>query len=124
MEYGRLIDPLEFPGSDIAKVGIVALGLTVGVLVSLAEMAAAGFLAMQRISRQEFGELEEVGHAAGVLEVLIERLAAPGNFHVPPKLIAQLTHAFDCRLEPRFVARHAAALPHRPPQIAVNAVDR
>src|SRR5580698_2481312 len=123
VEHRRLVDSLVLPGADVAKVLVVALGLAFGSLIFLAEMTAARFLAMQRVGHQELRELEEVGHAAGVLEVLVERFARAGDLDVPPEFLAELADAVDRGLEPGLVAGHAAAFPHRAAQVAVNAVD-
>src|SRR5215831_7873361 len=65
---------LEFPCGDVRKVGVVAQGLTIGRLVLLAEMTAAGFVAVQRISTHQFAKFEKIGHAAGFLERLVKLL--------------------------------------------------
>jgi hypothetical protein len=44
--------------------------------VLLAEVAAAGLLAVERVAAHQLAELEEVGHAAGLLERLVQLGAA------------------------------------------------
>ena len=72
VQFGLLARALEFPGRGVAEVLVVALGLAVVVLVLDAEVAAAGFLAVQGVLGQQFAEFEEVGDAAGVFELLVE----------------------------------------------------
>ena len=48
----------------------------------------------------QLAELEEVGHAAGLLEALVELVAAAEHVHVLPELLAQLGDALraaSCR---------------------------
>ena len=59
------------PRCDVAEVFVVALGLAIGSLVLLAEMAAAGFVAFQRVDAQQLAEFEKVRDAAGFFEALI-----------------------------------------------------
>ena len=44
----------------------------------------------ERVEREQFGELEVVGHAAGVLEALVEVVRRARHRHVLPELLAQL----------------------------------
>src|SRR5690606_14149623 len=64
----RLVVALVLPHRDVGELLVVAEGLAVGGLVLLAEVAAAGLLARERVADHEFGELEEVGHTARALE--------------------------------------------------------
>src|SRR5258708_6901430 len=64
----RLVVALEFPGGHMRKVLIVALALAIGILVFLAKVAAAGFLAGECIAAHQFAELDEIGHAAGLFQ--------------------------------------------------------
>src|SRR5471032_838256 len=74
-----LAGALEFPGGDVAELLVVTLALAVGILVLLAEMAAATLLARERVEAHQLAEFEEVGHAAGLLERLVERVGAAGH---------------------------------------------
>ena len=67
-----LADALELPGRDVRVVLVVAERLALRRLALLAEVTTARFPAFERVEREEFGELEVVGDAAGVLEALIE----------------------------------------------------
>src|SRR5208282_49487 len=67
-ESGGATFSLVFPGGDVGVVGVVAHRLALGCLIPFAEVTTAGFLAVQRVQAHEFGEFEEVGHAAGSFE--------------------------------------------------------
>ena len=47
---------------------VVAQGFAVRRLVLLAEVPPAGFIAMQCVAAHQFGQLEEIGYAPGMLE--------------------------------------------------------
>ncbi len=68
---------------------VVARRLAFGRLILFAEVAAAAFVALQRVEAHQLGEFEEVGHAAGLLERLIELLAGAEHLDVAPELLAQ-----------------------------------
>ena len=52
-------------------------------------MAAAGLVALQRVEAHQLGELEEIGHAAGLFQRLVQFLARAEHLHVAPELLAQ-----------------------------------
>src|SRR5687767_10703147 len=87
---GSLLLALVLPSRDVLELLVVALGLAVGRLVLLAEVAAARLLARERVLREQLAELEEVGDAARALERLVEVLARAGHGHVLPELGADL----------------------------------
>src|SRR5512145_1043869 len=64
------------PRRDVAEALVVAQSLALLGLVLLAEVPAAGFLALEGVEAHQLAELEEVGHAAGHLERLVELSAA------------------------------------------------
>ena len=95
-----------------------------GRLVLDAEVAAAGLVALEGVEAHELAELEEVGHAAGVLERLVEllrrrrgRVTFFQNSSRRPGIFAERL------LEALLVARHAAVLPHDLAELAVEGVD-
>ena len=96
----------------MAEIGVVALALAVRVLVLLAEVAAAAFLAGKRVAAHQFAELEEVGHAAGLFEGLVERVGRAGHADVRPEFLAQRRDLLQRLFEPLLRARHAAEFPH------------
>src|SRR5262245_1101127 len=67
----RLTDSIEFPRRYVREVLVVAQRFAVGGLAFLAEMAAAGLRAMQRVEREQFAELEVVGDATRIVERLV-----------------------------------------------------
>ena len=71
VQLGGVAHAAEAPGGGIAVVLIVAESFAIGRLVFLAEVAASGFVALQGIQAHQLGELEEVGHAAGLFERLV-----------------------------------------------------
>jgi hypothetical protein len=64
-----LAGALVLPHGRVGEALVVALGLAVVHLVLLAEVAAAGLVAGEGVEAHELAELEEVGDAAGLLEV-------------------------------------------------------
>src|SRR5882672_363946 len=70
---------LVFPGGHVGELLVVAFALAVGPLVFLAEVAAGALLAGERIAAQQLAEVDEVGHAAGLLERLVERVGGAGH---------------------------------------------
>ncbi len=64
-------------------------------LIFLAEMAAAGFVAMQRVEAHQFAEFEEIRDAPGIFERLIHAIACRRARYVLPELLAQFRNAAD-----------------------------
>src|SRR5688572_30417142 len=91
---------------------VVAHGLAIGGLMLLAEMPAAGLVAIERVVTHELGELEEVGDASGLLEPGVELARAPGHIGALPELLAQVRDLGERVLEALGVAGHAAVVPH------------
>src|SRR2546426_12199208 len=89
VQHRRHPDARELPGGDVAEARVVALRLTLGRLMLLAEVAAAGLLAMQGVVAHQLGELQEVPHPARVLERLVEVLTRAAYVDVAPELLAQ-----------------------------------
>src|SRR5262245_7450217 len=83
-------------------------------------MAAARFLARQRVAAHELAQLEEVGDAAGHLERLVQLLAAAEHRDVLPELLAQRRDLPQGPLQTRRVPRHAALVPHDPAELTVE----
>ena len=67
----RFLRPVIFPSGDVTEVFIIALGFAFGGLKLLAEMAAAGFAAVQGIQTEQLGELHEIRHPPGIFEALV-----------------------------------------------------
>src|SRR5579883_1949852 len=68
-EGGRIIGAGVFPGGDVGEIGVVAEGFAFWGLVFLAEMAAAGFAAIERVQTHKFAEFEEIGDASDLGEI-------------------------------------------------------
>src|SRR5206468_249533 len=66
----RRADAGELPRRDIRVVRIVAERFAVRRLAFFAEVSAARFTAFEGIQREQFGELQVIGDAAGVFEAL------------------------------------------------------
>src|SRR3546814_11163408 len=80
----RIAAPL--PRGHVGEAVVVAQGLTFGGLALLAEVAAAGLLAGQRVAHHELAELEEVGAADGPPEALVPG-TVPADAEVLPELV-------------------------------------
>src|SRR5258708_5223730 len=63
-----------FPGGNVAEVLVVSKGFAVRSLVLLAEVGATRFTTLQRVETEQFAQLQEVGHTAGLLERLVDLL--------------------------------------------------
>src|SRR5205823_5621513 len=122
VQQRRLPDAGELPRGNIAEPLVVAPRLTLRRLILLPEVAAAGLVALQRVAAHELRELEEVGHAARLLERLVEILAPAADVDVVPELLAQHADLLDRVLQAGGVAGHAAAVPHEATQLAVERV--
>ena len=64
-------------------------------LVLLAEVPAAGLLAVQRVAAHQLRQLQEVGHAPGALQRLVQLGVAARHVHVAPELLAELRDPLD-----------------------------
>ena len=85
-------------------------------------MTAAAFFAVQGVEAEKFGELHEVGHASGFLELGIAGITAAGDDDIGAELFTQLGDAFESLREAGAVAGHAAFVPDEETQLAVEAV--
>ena len=123
-----------FPAGYISVIFVVTLGFThlaetvcligFGVLVFGPEVSSAGLLAVEGIDAHEFGEVDEVGDAAGFLEFGVESAdAAPGNADLVPELFADLRDLFAEPLQALLAALHSAVVPAEKSELAVEGVD-
>ncbi len=81
-------DAGEFPRGDVAEVLVVASGFALFGLILLPEVAAAALVAVQGVDAHQLAEFEEVGHAAGLLEGLVELLVLAQHPDRLPELLA------------------------------------
>ena len=105
-------------------VGVIAHRLAVRRLIFRAEMAAAGFLAVEGIAAHKFAEFEEVGHASGFFEGLVEGLAFAQHADGFPEFLPELGNALDGILQAGAVAGHAAFVPDEQTEFAMETVHR
>ena len=117
------VAPGVLPDGDVREPRVVALRLAVGRLVLVAEVAAARFVARERVAAHQLAELEEVGDAPGPLERLVELARRrPGTIDVAPELLAQLGDLRQRVAQPARRARHPAAVPQQLAQLAMERV--
>jgi len=75
----RFILALVFPGRDVGEMLVIAERLALGGLKFLAEMAPAGFAAVQGIQAEEFGKLHEIVHSTGGAHAAVENATRIGK---------------------------------------------
>ena len=80
---------LPLPCGHIGEVLVVAKRLALRRLAFDTEVAAARFPSFQSINAHELAQLDEVSHAAGLFERLVQFLTAAGNIEVFPIFLAQ-----------------------------------
>src|SRR5947209_1238656 len=78
------------PGRDISEIGIVTLGFAVFRLIFLAEMSAAGFVAVKGVLNHQLAELKEVRYAAGAFQRTIKVFVFTEHRDILPELFADL----------------------------------
>src|SRR5208283_1239831 len=124
VQLRRLAFALVLPGRRIGVLFVVAQALALRVDVLLAEVTAAGLVAIQGVEAEQLGEFEEVGHPAGALQRLVERVALAGDVDVLPEFGAQRGNLPHCLFQAGGVAGHAAAVPQDLAQPFVEVADR
>src|SRR3982075_2444161 len=121
---GDLAVALKFPGEDGGKVVVGAERLAIGRLMFLTKMSAARFVALERINAHELGEFEEIGHATGAFERLIEIVSFAGNAHRSPKFVAQLRDFRERFAQSLSVSGHATFVPEKRSELTMDGVER
>src|SRR5437763_16704739 len=106
-----LAGPGVFPCRDIRELVVIPQRLSFGSLVLLPEMAAARLVALQCVEAHQFSEFQEVGDASGILESLIQLLAAAKHSDILPELFAQRWNTLQRLLQSSVGARHATFIP-------------
>src|SRR5204862_6647459 len=91
-------------------------------LVRLAEVAPARLAPLEGVEADELAQLQEVGHAARLLQGLVQLLVLARDLRLAPEPLPQRGDLLERGLQARFVARHAAVLPHDPAQLAMERV--
>jgi hypothetical protein len=79
---------------------------------------------MESVESEDFGEFEEVSHAAGTFEVLVEGTFGTDDIHVFPEFLAEGRNLFESGLEAGFVTGHAHVFPHDVAEFAMELVHR
>ena len=95
----------------MSEPGVVAERLAVRRLVLDAEMAPTRLLAGERVEAHQLTELQEVRHAAGALQLLVQLLRAAGNGHVFPERLAERADLAERRGQPRAAPLDPARVP-------------
>src|SRR5579883_195272 len=93
-------------------------------LILFAEVAAAGFVPLERIQAHQLAQLEEIRHPPGLLERLVQFLARAEHAHFAPELLAQLGNPAQGVFQALRGAAHSAVVPHKLAQLAVERIDR
>ena len=119
MAHGGAAFTGELPCGDVLEVRVVAPGLAVGVLELLSEVAAAALAALEGVAAEQLAELQEVRDATRLFERDVERFVFARDVHVLPEILAQRRDLAQRLLQALLGARHAAVVPHDPPELAV-----
>ena len=112
--------PLEFPCADVGEVSVITHGFAVRELMFNPEMTAARLFAVQGVASEQFAEFEEVGHAAGVFQLLVEFGTAAADLDVIPEIFANLGDNLDGLGETLFGTGHTDVVPHDLAQFTVK----
>ena len=121
--YYESIIAHRFPGTHVAEVLVVALGFAFRSLAFFAEVAAARFLAVQGVESEDFGELEEVSHAAGAFQVLVEGTFGTEHVDVFPEFGTEGRNLLESGLQAGFVTSHAHVFPHDVTEFTMDIVN-
>src|SRR5688572_3120784 len=124
VQDGLLALALVLPGGHVTEGGVVTHRLAFGGLVLLAVVAAARLLALERVHAGELAELEEVGHAPGLLQRRVQLFAGAQDRDVLPELLAQGGDHLQGFGQARLAPGHPALLPQQLAELAMEAVDR
>ena len=125
VQLRRLAVARVLPGGDVAEVLVVALGLAVGASGTPRGSGRRRTRSRSRASQaHQLAELEEVGHAAGRLEGLVQLVARrPATLTFFQNSSRSAGICLQRLLEARLVAGHAAVFPHDLAELAVERVD-
>ena len=122
MEFRLDAFALVFPGTHVHEVLVITLGLAFLGLHFLAEVTAAGFLAVKGVAGHQLADVEEVDQTERLLEFLVELLVRSGDADGLPELFAERADFLDSLLQAGLVAGHAHILPHDVAEFLVDAV--
>ena len=81
-----------FPGSNIRKFLIIALGFTVGSLEFFPEMGAARFSSFERIIYKKRGKLKIISNPAGLFKFRIQLMNCSGDLQIAPEFFLKVSY--------------------------------
>src|SRR5699024_11331775 len=82
-----------------------------------------GLAPVEGVDAHQLTELEEVGHTAGLLQALVERVGGAEDAHVAPELLPERADEVDGLAQALVRALHPAVLPHDVAELPVEGVD-
>ena len=80
------------PGGGVAEARVVTESFALAGLELLAEVPPAGLLSLQGIETQQLGQLQEIGHAASLLQLLIEIGRVAGDVQAVRSFVDGVVH--------------------------------
>src|SRR5215813_3327519 len=113
--FGRGAGRRREPGHDVRETLVIAQRLAVVGLILDPEVAATRLLTREGVAAHELGQLEEVRHPAGALQLLVHLARTARHREVLPEGVTQARHLVDGLLETRSAALETARLPHEAP---------
>ena len=113
----------RFPGTHVAEVLVIALCFAFFGLAFLTEVATARFFTMEGIQGEDFGEFEEVSHAAGTFEVLVEGTFGTEHVDVLPEFFAESRNLLESSFQTLLVTSHAHVFPHDVTEFTMDIVN-
>src|SRR5688572_8944834 len=122
VEHGWPPGSLIFPGRNESKEFIVSPGIAIWGLTLLAEVSATGFRSLIGILDDEFCKLQEVCHAARMLELLVQPVCMTSQAQVFPEARSKRTHLLLRARKSGPITRHSAVVPHDLAQLSMEAV--
>ena len=85
----RCVWTVPLPGGNMGEAVVVTLGLSLGGLVFLPEVAAARLLSFKCVAGHQLGQVEEVGNPSRLFQGLVERVGAAEDPDVPVELFSE-----------------------------------
>ena len=113
-------DAAELPGRHVEKCSSSRSASPSGVWLSSRKWPPHDSRPVQRIERQQLGELQVVGDAAGVFEVLVQVVLGPGTETFCQNSSRSCGDLASARAAARVAARHPDVVPQSWPELAVE----
>lgn len=111
-----------FPSRDMGKVVVITQRFAFGSLILGTEVTTAGFVTGESVATHEFAKLQEVGHATGFFQRLVEAVTATTDHDIFPEFLAELRDALDGFGKTVAIAGHAALVPEEETEFTVEVV--